>query len=342
MIAADHMRVQQTYHSMQVDNGGEKKCHQCGSTGHLIRNCLQKKPDNRDKSKQPRRRPNVKKFWCALHKGDKSRKCFSNSCVELRKMTDIQKRVELLNENGDCRHCLGDHKTTDCNKVDRVCGGGRPDRGCSNSHKINELFCKDAKVFMSNKTGNVVLCIMKVRTPKGHEASLFLDSGATDNFTTESFAKLNGWKGKSVTLSVTTLGGVVTEYLTVTEYTCFLVDKDGVMVTFTAYGLECITGAVSRIPSSKLQRLFPDLSKKRITSLERGRTVDVLIGYSHPSWHPHRKLLVVVISGFTKVASVNVLVVVTHRWKKELVAPKTCSLSTSTTPTSLKPSQPVV
>ena len=169
-----------------------------------------------------------------------------------------------------------------------MCGGGRTDRGCSKPHKVHELFCKDAKVYMANGTGNVVLCIMKVRAPKGYIASVFWDSGATSNFIREAFAKLCGFKGHKETLSVTTLGGVVTKYLVVTAYSCFLMDEDGIMVSFKAYDLECITGAVSRIPPSKMKKLFPNISTKMISCLERESRVDVLIGLPHPSWHPER------------------------------------------------------
>ena len=75
----------------------------------------------------------MKKFWCAFHKGDKGRRCFSDGCVDLRKLAFAQ-REKLLKENGDCTHCTGDHKPADCPKKDRVCGGRKEDRGCTKSH----------------------------------------------------------------------------------------------------------------------------------------------------------------------------------------------------------------
>ncbi len=258
-------------------------------------------PSKGKSNEKPRKSPKVKKFWCALHKGDKSKKCNTVSCTELRKLTDIQRRIELLKENGDCVHCCGDHPSNDCNNEERVCGGGKTDRGCTKSHKLHELFCKEAKVFscavviaakVNQKTGvvseGVVLCIMRVPAPKGYIATVFWDSGATSNFVRENFAKLCGFKGSTQTLSVTTLGGVVTEYLTVIEYNCLLRDKNGEMVPFKAYGLESITGSVTKIPTAKLKALFPGLSKEILKSLERGRRVDVLMGLPHPSFHPER------------------------------------------------------
>ena len=80
----------------------------------------------------------------------------------------------------------------------------------------------------------VILCIMVVSAPNGYVASVFWDTGATSNFIREAFAKLCGFSGTVQTLSVTTLGGVVTEYLAVIEYNCSLIDKDGNAVEFKA------------------------------------------------------------------------------------------------------------
>ena len=240
----------------------------------------------------------MKKYWCALHKDDKSRKCFSDSCRELRKMKDIAQRVSLIKENKDCTHCLGDHKPEDCSKKDRVCGGGKSDRGCSQNHKLHELLCPAAKVCSmmvlhaksvgddNHREEGVVLCIMRVRAPKGKEATVFWDGGSSVNFIREAFAKLCGFKWKWKTLSVTTLGGKVTDYLRVKQYTCSLLDESGEVFTFKAYGLESITGRVSPVSSAMLRKLFPNVSKKVIELLQRGSVVDFLIGLLHPSWHP--------------------------------------------------------
>ncbi len=234
-------------------------------------------------------------FWCALHKDDKSKKCSTQNCNELRKIADVAERIRLLKENGDCIHCCGDHKATDCRLKERICGGGKINRGCSKGHKMHELFCAEAKVCMMVTMSveedklTVMLCIMQVPAPRGLIASVFWDSGSQSNFIREQFAKLCGFRGKQQTLSVTTLGGVVTEFLTVTEYNCVLKDKNGNMVPFKAYGMECITGRVSQIGFHKLQKLFPGLSRKMIDNLQRADVVDVLIGLLHPSMHPERK-----------------------------------------------------
>ena len=98
-------------------------------------------------------------------------------------MADPHQRVKLLKENKDCEHCCGDHKTSDCDKKDRVCGGGKAGRGCNSNHHTHELFCVAAKVFSlqqvhsagSNKDEGVLLLIMNVRGPKRLLASVFWD-----------------------------------------------------------------------------------------------------------------------------------------------------------------------
>ena len=119
-----------------------KSCFGCGKTGHLKRNCPEKNNNdknnsNSNKNKNLRRPPSVKKYWCAFHKGDSSRRCWSTTCQELRKMTDVTRRIQLLVENGDCKHCCGDHKPNDCHLKERVCGGGKMDRGCNVSHSLH-------------------------------------------------------------------------------------------------------------------------------------------------------------------------------------------------------------
>ena len=276
-----------------TQGGGEfqKRCYGCGNEGHFQRDC--KSSDKKDEKKKNRKPPTVKKFWCALHKDAKNRRCFSDSCQDLRRL-DAQKRVQLLKENGDCSHCCGDHKTSECKKADRVCGGGKTDRGCSKSHKVHELFCVEAKCFAVARTmaiggqaEGVMLLLMQVKTLK-KPASVFWDLGSDSNFVRDDYAKECGFKGVKSNLCVTTLGGEEKNFIEVMIYTCFIVDVNGQTEKFEAYGMNTITDAVSKIDKQTIGRLFPHLSHKVVDSLMRGNTVEFLIGMYHPSWHPNR------------------------------------------------------
>ena len=271
--------------------GPSKDCYRCGETGHIQRDCP-KDPKRRSSTPKPRTPPKVKLFWCALHKGEAGRSCFSNSCQALRKL-DAKERVKLMKENKDCEHCCGDHLSSACRNASRICGGGKNNRGCGKNHNLHELFCVEAKVFTVHSLAangslqTVILLIMNVRTLINNIlAVVFWDSGCTSNFIRDAFAKQCGFRGKEETLSVTTLGGVVTEYKKVISYQCTLRDENGHLHTFKAYGMDSITGDVSRVDPQKLKQLFPHTPASTLKRLERGSQVDVLIGYGHPSWHP--------------------------------------------------------
>ena len=85
------------------DKGSEvRRCFGCGEEGHIRRHCPKGKNQNRSfDEKKPRRPPKIKKHWCAYHKEDQSKRCWSNSCQDLRKFADVNKRIQLLKENGD-------------------------------------------------------------------------------------------------------------------------------------------------------------------------------------------------------------------------------------------------
>ena len=275
------------------------QCYKCGDTGHKRQDCKNSGSNGgggkRDNATS--KRPSVKKFWCAFHKGDPGKRCTSIMCADLRKMADAAKRVQMLKENGDCQHCCGDHKAAECSRKSRVCGGGKDDRGCSQSHNLHELFCNAARVFHvhahsalpgKSSSDGVVLLIMNVRSVKGNVASVFWDGGCSSNFVREAFAKICGFKGHEETLCVTTLGGVVTDYHKVISYKCSLRTVDGDWLEFEAYGMECITGALMKIHENTIRKLFPRLDRRTVECLKRGSNVDMLIGMKHPSWFPER------------------------------------------------------
>ena len=291
----------------------EMKCFSCGKVGHKQRSCPNKNNNNNNNNnsnnnnsnnnntnrsndnKKKRKRPKVRKYWCAFHKDDASKRCNSANCQELRQVEKTQ-RIQLLKDNGDCSFCCGDHKPDDCNNKTRVCGGGKQDRGCTQSHFLHELFCPAARVFsiqqvhmQNDRPNNVVLLIMDVPGPrKGVSCKVFFDLGSTSHFVREAFAKLMKFKGVRVRLCVTTLAGVVTEYV-VTKYTCSMRDKNNQLFHFSAYGLESVTGTLGGLDSRLIKRWFPNLADVDVEYLKRtSSNVDYLIGAQKPSWHPVR------------------------------------------------------
>ena len=282
---------------------GNRACFVCGKEGHMKASCptrgatrQSKKDDKRERGGQ-RRATVYKRYWCALHKGDEKRGCWSSSCQELKKL-DVKRRINLLRENKDCQYCCGDHKSEDCFRKERKCGGGRENRGCTKDHNLHELFCPDAKLCFSvqdakvmaanGKEEGVVLSVMKVNGERKREYdSVFWDLGCTSNFVRAAHAEHRGFRGRKENLSVTTLGGSVTDY-SVTMYNCSMRDEEGQLYKFEAYGIECITGPMKQIDLRTIKRLFPHLAEREVNKLGRLQEVDYLIGMKHASWHPER------------------------------------------------------
>ena len=320
------------------DVGNERSCYKCGQKGHMKRECPKRDDKERNnRERKPRDQTKVKKFWCALHKDDANRFCESISCRELSRLEPTE-RVKLLKENKDCKHCCGDHKYEDCPNNNRVCGGGKDNRGCTKNHKVHEMFCVEAKVFAlqcvlsanatsDNVSNIVVLLIMKVQMlRKGKSASVFWDTGCTSNFIRDDFAKECGFRGEEVTLNVTTLGGVVTDYKTVISYKCSILDTEGYIHYFNAYGMNTITGDVSKISFRKLKQLFPRTSDESLHTLERDSGVNILIGLGEASWQPERdqKAKGGEIFGSTGICSDPVWVVVIQIYVKRLLGIRSC------------------
>ena len=133
-----------------------------------------------------------------------------------------------------------------------------------------------------------MLQIMRVKgTRKNTSVIVFWDLGSSSNFVREEFAIENGFRGVMKKLRVKTLRNVVTDY-TVTSYACSMKIRNGKEHTFEAFGMESITGLVSRIGINMIRSLFPNISRNLAKKLTRVGQVDVLIGTQHSSWHPEQ------------------------------------------------------
>ena len=66
----------------------KRSCYGRGEKGHIRRDCPNAEGGDDRKKSDSRRPPEHKRFWCALHKGDRTKRCWTNSCQDLREMTD--------------------------------------------------------------------------------------------------------------------------------------------------------------------------------------------------------------------------------------------------------------
>ena len=107
--------------SMYVQGKKGRLFYNCGELGHTSRNCPNSKRKKCQTPSKECKLPKIKKFWCALHKDYKKKNCSYR--IELRKMSDVAHRIELLNKNKDCHNCCGDHKAENWHKKDRIFAG---------------------------------------------------------------------------------------------------------------------------------------------------------------------------------------------------------------------------
>ena len=92
----------------------------------------------------------------------------------------------------------------------------------------------------------------------GRTVSVFCDGRSNSSYITH--RAVNIIKAKTIrklTLDVTTMGNIEKSYSTC-EYQFTLRPKTGKKVTVSAFGMERITGPVSKLDTDVLNRLFPD------------------------------------------------------------------------------------
>ena len=263
--------------------------------------------------KRARRPPRYKIHHCALHRDEEGKYCFSDSCLELKRMNYLE-RIELLQENGDCPKCCRDcPKGGEClARYRRVCGGDREGRGCSEKHEGHELFCAEAKCFTISsfasiptpasgdarkmqgwkKEDPVKLLVMKIPSFKPASASyetVLWDPASSGIFVRNSHARLMNFPSRSERMTVCTLGGDVKEIDGVV-YRCRIKDLDGREHEFLAHGLDEVTGRLSHpMTTRQVGELFPHLKSERERRRLIGSTeVDYLIGLGKASWQPQK------------------------------------------------------
>ena len=220
-------------------------------------------------------------------------------CNEFRKLevSGKQGRYELLKQVNACFKCFGNHKRQDCPKTDPCSSCG------SKSH--HQLLCKtknppnippeQPEVRDDNREGkesNVVQSDTLALYPiyqttvveSGKSVSVFCDGGSNSSYITHRAADKIGAKVvRKLTLDVTTMGNVEKTYST-REYQFTMRTRTGRKVIVNAFGMERITGPVSKLNPDVLVQLFPDHDPE---SLQRkSNHIDVLLGCDYFGLHP--------------------------------------------------------
>ncbi|CAB4027430.1 Hypothetical predicted protein [Paramuricea clavata] len=121
----------------------------------------------------------------------------------------------------------------------------------------------------------------------GKKVSVFCDGGSNASYITHRAAeRIKARKVKKLSLDVTTMGNVEKTYNT-WQYEFPINTSAGKKVTITAFGIERITGQVSKLDPEVLVKLFPEYDPE---TLQRKSThVDVLLGCDYFGLHPKQE-----------------------------------------------------
>ena len=89
-----------------------------------------------------------KQYQCA-YCCDDSKNCQTLKCTDLKQL-DYDACMQLLEVNQDCKFCTGDCPLLGSVRLQkRFCSQGVQGRGCGEQHVMHELFCAQAKCFVS-------------------------------------------------------------------------------------------------------------------------------------------------------------------------------------------------
>lgn len=225
-------------------------------------------------------------YPCAFHRRDTITHSTSD-CKEFQKLPISGEggRFELLKQMNACFVCFGNHPQQKCpNKKPCFLWG---------SEKHHVLLCKSEKVktdpktdfctraeSASHATQGAGLALYPIQQAKvcesGKNFTIFCDSGSNTTYITHQAAdRIKARKLNKFTLDVTTMGNVEKTYNT-RQYQFTLRADSGKKVSVTAFGMDRITGPVTKLNTSCLAKLFPIYDPE---SLQRKTNrVDILLG----------------------------------------------------------------
>ena len=201
----------------------------------------------------------------------------------------IEEKKTIIKDKRACWSCLKiGHRQRTC-RSRKDCGVG----GCTRKHhpSIHETeetpqqVSASASVCHNTKIDTCLLQVQRVKTKRG-EANIMWDNAASLCFITNTKAKQEKLKGLKVELSVIKIGAQ-SEKIKTNKYKVPLIDKQGHVIEFEAYGIERITSDIESVNIDDIAHLFKNVTKEEI---ERpSGPVDILIGYEYAAYHPERE-----------------------------------------------------
>ena len=109
------------------------------------------------------------------------------------------------------------------------------------------------------------------------------DNAASSKFITNSKAKAEMLDGTRVEISIVKVEGT-SETIMSNRYLLPLIDSQGQVVPFEAYGIDVITADIQSVSVNNVTDIFKDVTLEEIR--RPTGSVDVLKGYGYAGYHP--------------------------------------------------------
>ena len=226
----------------------------------------------------------------------------TEQCKEFQKLSISGKdgRYELLKQVNACFKCFGNHRKLNCPKKlpCSSCGSDQhhsllciPPKLPKDSGEKSKTGDDGNKEVASYTVGSDSMALYPIHqatiSDSGRKVSVFCDGGSNASYITHRAAKrIKAKKVKKLSLDVTTMGNVEKTYNT-WQYEFPINTSAGKKVTITAFGMERITGQVSKLDPKVLVKLFPEYDPE--TLLRKSTHVDVLLGCDYFGLHPKQE-----------------------------------------------------
>ena len=231
----------------------------------------------------------------------------TEQCKEFNKLPISGKegKYELLKQVNACFKCFGNHKKQNCSKkvpcpscgsnqhhpllcVRKPSPSGREDEGIK---PPPDGASKENRETASYAAGSEAVALYPIYqanvSDSNKKVSVFCDGGSNASYITRRAAeRINAKKVKKLSLDVTMMGNVEKTYNT-WQYEFAINTNAGKRISITAFGMECITGPVSKLDPKVLVKLFPDYDPELLQ--RKSSHVDVLLGCDYFGLHPKQE-----------------------------------------------------
>jgi hypothetical protein len=217
----------------------------------------------------------------------------TEECKEFQKRT-VKEKYELLKQVNACFRCFGNHQRRECPRKDHcLCGSSQHHRSLCEHQSAKkktddeeESARKETHVSQSDAVSLYPIYQSAV-CGSDKTVTVFCDGGSNATYITHRAAnRIKAKRLGKVTLDVTTMGNVEQTHHT-QQYQFAIPTSSGKMVSIIAYGMERITGPVSKLDNEILKKFFPEYDPELLQ--RKSNYVDILLGCDYFGLHPKQE-----------------------------------------------------